>query len=64
MTTQETEYATYSELVKRGIKHKTAREYPFGMPEDGEYPVYTYKIYCNDNTVWDYSSEDEIFMKA
>ncbi len=63
METTEIEYASYSDLVKRGIKHKTAREYPFGRPEEGEYPVYTYKVYCNDDSVWGYSSEDEIFVK-
>lgn len=63
MTTQESEYASYAELVQRGIKYKTGREYPFGRPEEGEYPVYTYKVYCNDSTVWAYSSEDEIFTK-
>lgn len=57
------EYATYQELVAKGIKHKTPREYPFGKPEDGEYPVYTYTIYCNDGTKWGYSSEDDIFIQ-
>jgi len=58
------EYASYNDLVLRGIKHKTAREYPFGYtsPEDGEC-VYTYKVYCNDNTVWGYSSEDDLFIQ-
>jgi hypothetical protein len=60
MTTQEIEYASYAELVQRGIKYKTGREYPFGR---GEYPVYTYKVYCNDGTIWGYSSEDDIFIQ-
>lgn len=60
---EEIEYAQLKDLQLRGIKLKTPREYPFGKPEDGEYPVFTYKVYCNDGTIWGYSSEDDIFIR-
>lgn len=58
----EINYASYQELKDRGIKHQTAKEYPFGYDPE-EYNVYTYRVYCNDGSIWGYSSEDDIFIQ-
>lgn len=61
-TTTEIQYATFSELKERGIKYTSPRLYLREYDPEG-YNVYTYNVYCNDGTIWQYSSEDELFTK-
>lgn len=61
-STTEIQYATYSELKQRGIKHISPRLYLKEYDPEG-YNVYTYIVYCIDGTIWHYSSEDELFTK-